>query len=136
MAGGRGGRSFAAMITTVPLPLRAAQALLGLLGAVVLFASIYFSVVAPPEPVDGLDWLVAAWAFATGAAALAIAPRLARGGDTVRLAATALVANHFVFGLVKLVAYGESAAVPFMAIDLALLALLSARGIRSAHERT
>jgi hypothetical protein len=37
---------------------------------------------------------------------------------------------------VKLVAYDESAAVPFMVVDLVILALLSARGIRSAHERT
>lgn len=113
------------MTTTVPTPLRAAQALLGLLGAVVLFASIYFSVIAPPQPVDGLDWLVAAWAFATGVCALVLAPRLSRGDATVRLAAMALVANHFAFGLVKLVAYSESAALPFMAVDLVILALVS-----------
>ena len=135
MAGGRGRPSVAAMTTTVPIPLRAAQALLGLLGAVVLFASIYFSVVAPPEPVDGLDWLVAAWAFATGAAALAVAPRLGRGDASVRLAAMAVVANHFAFGVVKLVAYGESAAVPFMAVDLVILALLSRRRAAAARPR-
>jgi hypothetical protein len=54
MAGGPGGRSFAAMTTTVPIPLRAAQAMLGLLGAIVLFASIYFSVVAATRPSGSL----------------------------------------------------------------------------------
>jgi hypothetical protein len=124
------------MTTTAPTQLRVAQVLLGLLGAVVLFASVYFSLVAPPEPVDGLDWLVAAWAFAIGVSALVLAPLLSRRDPTVLLAATVLVASHFAFGIVKLAAYGEGAAVPFMVVDLVLLALLSTRGIRSAHERT
>jgi hypothetical protein len=124
------------MTTTVPIPLRAAQAMLGLLGAVVLFASIYFSVVAPPEPVEGLDWLVAAWAFATGAAAMAIAPRLSGGDAAVRLAAIALVAGHIVFGVVKLVAYGESAAITFMAVDVLILALLASPRVRRYFSRS
>jgi hypothetical protein len=136
MAGAQRGRSVAAMTTTAPIPLRAAQVLLGLLGAVVLFASVYFSLVAPPEPVDGLDWLVAAWAFAIGASALVLAPLLSRRDPAVVLTATALVATHFAFGVVKLVAYHESAAFTFMAVDAVILALLRTRAIRSAHEPT
>jgi hypothetical protein len=137
MAGGRGRRSFAAMTThiapsPVPVRLRAAQGLLGLLGAVVTFASIYFSVVAPPEPVNGPDWLVAAWALAIGVTALSLAPRLTQA--RARRAALALLACHALFGVVKLVAYDESAAFPFIALDALIALLLAAprlRGFRS-----
>jgi hypothetical protein len=106
--------------------LRATQGLLALTGAVVLFGSVYFSLIAPTEEVNGLDWAVGAWAFALAVAFLALAPRLPH---SLRLV-TALVAVHAVFGVVKIVGYDETEAATFIAVDLLLLALLSALGRR------
>src|SRR4051794_17801548 len=116
---------------TPTLSIRLAQGLLGLLGAVVLFGSTYFSLVDPPEPVDGVDWLVAAWAFATGVACIVIAVQLRRGGDRMRRAALVLVASHVAFGLVKLIGYHEDAALTFMAVDAVLVGLLSLPLVRT-----
>lgn len=105
---------------------RLAQVLMiGPLGAIVIFGSIYFSVVAPPERVDGLDWVVGAWALASGAASIVLGLRLAGGGERVWRAAVALIALHVVFGLIKVVAYAEGEALTFVGVDLVVLALLA-----------
>src|SRR3954465_8615743 len=119
-----------ALPTRPPVVLRAAQALLGLLGGGGVFGSIYFSVVAPPQAVHGADWLVAAWALLTGSAFLALATRLGTGDERVRRAATGLVTLHVAFGLVKLVAYDEQAALGFMVLDAVLIGLLSLPAVR------
>jgi hypothetical protein len=116
--GGRG-RSFAAMTTTVS---RTSQILLALMGAVVLFGSVYFTTAGAPDDIDAVGYAVGAWAFAMSIGFLVGA---VRPGPWVR----GLVALHLVFGVVKLVGYHESAAVPFMAVDVLLLAMLS-RGRR------
>jgi hypothetical protein len=117
----------------VPATLRAAQLLLALLGAIVTFGAIYFSAFVPEdvaEPANSLgDWLVGAWALATGVGALYCAARLAGPDARVRRAARWLMATHVVFGLVKVVAYSEAEAVPFIVIDLVLIALLSTRAV-------
>jgi hypothetical protein len=87
-----------------------------------MFGSVYFSVIAPAQEVHGIDWAVGAWAFALAVAFLALAPRLP---GSLRLV-TALVALHAVFGVVKIVGYAETEAATFIAVDLLLLALLSA----------
>lgn len=109
-----------------PVLLRATQGLLALTGAVVMFGSVYFSAIAPPQEVHAVDWAVAAWAFGLAVAFLALAPRLP---GSLRLV-TALVAVHAVFGVVKIVGYDETEAATFIAVDLILLALLSALGRR------
>ena len=96
------------------------------LGIVLVVASIAFSV-SPSEPMDAVDYLVAAWACTMGVANLAIARRLPSGGEQVRRWALRLVGAHVAFSLVKLTAYGEGAAVVFLAFDAALLALLARR---------
>ena len=105
------------------LTLRSTQALLGLMGAVVCFGSIYFSAIAPPVDVDALGWAVGAWAFAMALAMLACAVRLP-AGDRVRVLAIRLLALHFVFGVVKIAGYDEPEAGLFMVFDVALLGLL------------
>jgi|SRR4051794_634541 len=97
---------------------RLSQALLALLGSVTLFGSIYFSAVAPPADIDTVGYAVGAWAFVLALGFLAGAVRPA---PWVR----ALLVAHLAFGVVKIVGYHESAAVPFMAVDVLLLYLLS-----------
>ena len=99
---------------------RTSQALLALMGAVVLFGSVYFSTVGAPEDIDAVGYLVGAWAFAM---ALGFLVGAVRPGPWLR----GLVALHLVFGVVKLLGYDESAATPFMAVDVLLLWLLSRR---------
>jgi hypothetical protein len=101
---------------------RLSQALLALLGSVTLFGSIYFTAVAPPAGIDALGYAVGAWAFAMALGFLAGA---VRPGPWVR----ALLAAHLAFGVVKIVGYHESAAVPFMAVDVLLLYLTRPRPI-------
>ena len=108
----------------VPLAVRATQVLMtGPLGALVVFGSIYFSVIAPEENVAGVDWLVGAWALAWGVANLYVGLRLA-ARPALRRTAIALVACHLVFGLVKVVGYDEAEAATFMAVDVVALLLL------------
>jgi hypothetical protein len=99
---------------------RTSQVLLGLMGAVVMFGSLYFSTAGAPDGIDAVGYLVGAWAFAMALAFLADA---ARPGAWLR----PLLVLHFVFGIVKLVGYDESAAIPFMSVDMLLLAMLSRR---------
>jgi hypothetical protein len=112
----------------VPVTLRATQVLLALMGAVVMFGSVYFSVVEPPQSLGVADWAVGLWAFAMAVAFLVLAPRLSRG--EARRLLMALLALHVVFGAVKLVAYDEPEAATFMAVDVLLLGLLSLPAVR------
>lgn len=105
----------------------AARILLGLLGVVIVFSSIYFTFFASAE--EGgvsapVDWVVAAWALAMGLGMVAVAVRLGAPG-TMRIA-VGLVLAHIAFGLVKLVGYGETEAVGIFAVDLVILAVLAA----------
>ena len=116
--------------SAAPVPLRAARALLGLMGVVVVYGSIYFSAIAPPVEVDAIGWAVGAWALAMGIAFVATAVRLGSGAEPVRRFAVRLLTLHFVFGVVKVVAYDEIEAATFMAFDVILLALLSLPAVR------
>lgn len=104
-----------------------ARILLGLLGVVIVFSSIYFTFFASVEDggVSGpVDWVVAAWALAMGLGMGAVAVRLGAPG-TMRIA-VGLVLAHVVFGLVKLVGYGETEALGLFGVDLVILAVLAA----------
>lgn len=113
----------------------AARVLLALLGAFGVGATVYFTFYASPEDggvVRAVDWLVAAWALGIFLGYLYMAVKL---GDRTRrsvLMAQGFVLAHVVFGLVKLIGYGEtSAAVVFFAQDAVLLALLALAGRRT-----
>jgi hypothetical protein len=95
----------------------AARALLGVLGGLSLFGSVFFTVT---DAEGVVEWAVGATALAIAVALLAAALR----GD--RRLAVAAVAAHIAFGLLKVVAYGEGAAAVFIAADLVVLALLAA----------
>jgi hypothetical protein len=113
-----------------PAALRVTQAMLALLGAVVMFGSIYFSAIAPPVEVEAVDWAVGGWAFAMAVAFLALAARLGGGEPAVRRLAMRLLALHVVFGAVKVVGYDEPEAATFVAVDVLLLGLLSLPAVR------
>ena len=95
-----------------------------------MYGSIYFSAIAPPVEVDAIGWAVGAWALTMGIAFVATAVRLGSGAEPVRRFAVRLLALHFVFGVVKVVAYDEIEAATFMAFDVILLALLSLPAVR------
>ncbi len=104
----------------------AARILLGLLGVSLVYASIYFGFFASPQ--DGgvsapVDWVIGAWALAMGLGMVAVAVRLGAQG-TMRMA-YGLVLAHVVFGLVKLLGYGETESVGIFAADLLVLAVLA-----------
>ena len=103
------------MTTTIS---RTSQALLALMGAVVLFGSVYFTTAGAPDDIDTLGYLVGAWAFAM---AIGFLVGAARPGRWV----LGLLALHLAFGAVKIVGYHESAAVPFMCVDVLLLVMIS-----------
>ncbi len=127
------------MSTAQPLPstaarvenrramLRVAQVLMiGPLGALVIFGSVYFGLIAPTEATfSAYDWLVGSWAFAMGVTSIVLGSRLVSGGDRVRRAALGLVALHVVFGVVKIVFYAEAEAATFMAVDAIVIAILA-----------
>src|SRR5258705_7326911 len=112
--------------SSVPAAVRAAQVLLlGPLGALVVFGSIYFSVIAPPQDVAGVDWLVGAWALALGTGNLVVGSRLARGRPRLRPAAPPLLAPHLPLGLVKIVGYCGTQAATVIGVDPLTLGLLT-----------
>lgn len=124
MARARAARSVATMPTTPALiPLRAAQALLLALGALVTFGSIYFSIT---DAGSVGDWAIGAWALAMALGMLAAAPRLRDA--RVRRLTLGLLALHFVFGAVKVVGYDEAEAATFMVADVVLIALVARLG--------
>src|SRR3954470_8497784 len=102
------------MSTTIS---RTSQALLALMGTVVLFGSVYFTTAGAPADIDALGYLVGAWAFAM---AIGFLVGAVRPGPWVR----SLLVLHLAFGVVKIVGYHESAAVPFMCVDALLLWML------------
>jgi hypothetical protein len=97
---------------------RTSQALLALMGTVVLFGSVYFTTAGAPDDIDAIGYAVGAWAFAM---AIGFLVGAVRPGPWLR----GLLALHLAFGVVKIVGYHESAAVPFMCVDVLLLAMLS-----------
>jgi hypothetical protein len=62
------------------------------MGAVVVYGSIYFGVIAAPAEVRPIDWVIVAWALAMGLAFLAVAARLGSGEAGVRRFALRLLA--------------------------------------------
>ena len=112
----------------------AARVLLAALGAFGIGATVYFSFYASPEDggvVYAVDWLVAAWALGIFVGYLYTAVKLGdRTRRSVRMA-QGFVLAHVVFGLVKLIGYGETSAVVFFAQDAGLLPVLAVAGRRA-----
>lgn len=106
--------------------LRVARGLLALLGLSLVLASGYFAFFASPEDggvVNPVDWVVAAWALATGVGMIVAAAR--RGPTGVRLGYW-MLASHVAFGLVKLVGYGETESIGLFVVDFVVAGLLLA----------
>ena len=114
--------------TRRPLLLQGTRLLLGLLGAVKLYGTAYFTFFATADQ-GGVqtpgDWLVAAWSAALAIAFLVAAVRLGRD-RWVLPALGAVLALELVFGLVKLIGYRERESLAFTAVNLVLVALLVA----------
>lgn len=106
--------------------LNGTRVLLGLFGAVKLYGTAYFTFFATAE--EGSvqttgDWLVAAWSAALAIAMLVAAVRLGRDRWVLPGIGVVLVLD-LLFGLVKLVGYGEQESLGFIAVSLGLIALL------------
>ena len=102
--------------------------LLGIFGAAKLYGTTYFTFFATAE--EGLvqstgDWLVAAWSAALAVAFLVAAVRLGRDRWVVPLLGVALLLD-ILFGLVKLIGYGEQESVGFIAVTVVLMILVAA----------
>lgn len=104
------------------------RVLFALSGIFLVAGTIYFTFFASPEEgrVSGpLDWVVALWSMIISAGYLYVAVRLGDGTRRTLLLARGFVIAHIVFGLVKLVGYGETETVGFFVFDLLLLGLLA-----------
>src|SRR3954469_1206277 len=107
--------------------LYAARALLGVSGAVKLAGAVYFSFIATAQQggdPHGAEWLIVAWSLALAGAFLVASASLRADGKLVRLLGGVLVVD-LVFSTVKLLAYGESAALLFMTVDVLIGGLLA-----------
>ena len=106
--------------------LQGTRLLLGLMGALKLYGTAYFTFFATAEE-GGVqttgDWLVAAWSAALSIAFLVAAVRLGRDHWALPAVGAALLLD-LLFGLVKLIGYGEQESLGFMAVDLVVIALL------------
>lgn len=113
----------------VPAAVRGAQLLLLVpLGAFQLVATIVFSIT---MPLAGKDYIATVWAPIMALACIVTALRFGRGAARTLRTALALLAAQTAFGLLKLIAFGESAALVFLAITAVcagLLALPASRG--------
>ena len=108
------------------LLLHGTRLVLALLGAFRLYATAYFTFFATAQE-GGVqttgDWFVAAWSAALGIAFLVGAVRLGRDRWVVPALAAALLLD-LLFHLVKLLGYGEQESLGFMAVTLAVIALV------------
>ncbi|MEV6923440.1 hypothetical protein AB0M46_02840 [Dactylosporangium sp. NPDC051485] len=112
----------------VPIAVRGAQLLLLVpLGAFQLVATIAFSII---MPLSGKDYIAAAWAPVMALACIVTALRLGRGAPRTLRTALVLLAAQTAFGLLKLIAFGETAALVFLAVTAACAGLLALPGAR------
>lgn len=111
------------------------RVLLGLFGAFKLYGTVYFTFVATADeggdPQGVVDWLVAAWSFALASALVVAAFRLRAGDRRIAGVTAGLLVVEIAFSLVKFFFYDEPEAIGFMAVDLALLALLAVAARRN-----
>ena len=112
----------------------AARVACGLLGAQLLPAAVYFTFFAAAEDggvVTGFDWFVAIWAIGVAVALLATA-LLAVPSRTRRLqVAWWVMGAHFVWALVKLMAYDEMPVSAVMVlVDVVIFGLIWLAGPR------
>nr|BFE59334.1 hypothetical protein GCM10020063_038600 [Dactylosporangium thailandense] len=107
----------------VPIAVRGAQLLLLVpLGAFQLVATIAFSII---MPLAGKDYIAAVWAPVMALACIVTALRLGRGSARTLRTALALLAAQTAFGLLKLIAFGESASLVFLAVTALCAGLLA-----------
>jgi hypothetical protein len=107
----------------VPATVRGAQLLLLIpLGAFPLGATIAFSLVLG---LHGKDYLPAIWAQIMSIACLVTAVRLSTGQPRQLRIALGLLAAQTAFSLLKLLVFGESAALVFLALAAACAGLLA-----------
>jgi hypothetical protein len=113
----------AAVRRRMPAAVRGAQLLMLVpLGAFQLVATIAFSI---SMPLAGKDYLPAIWAPIMASACIVTALRLGRGTAVLLRVALALLAAQTAFSLLKLLAFGESASLVFLAITAGCAGLLA-----------
>jgi hypothetical protein len=111
---------------TTPIAIRVAQAILFFpLGLLVVFGGFYFGFIHQIEVMHVGEYAVGVWAIVQGGLAIFTAIKLGSGRQFYRTLATFLMCGHLLFGVVKLVFWQETAAIPFMTLDVVVLALLA-----------
>ncbi|MEV4511760.1 hypothetical protein AB0K00_22650 [Dactylosporangium sp. NPDC049525] len=107
----------------VPIAVRGAQLLLLVpLGAFQLVATIVFSII---TPLSGKDYIAAVWAPVMALACIVTALRLGRGSARTVRTVLVLLGAQTAFGLLKLIAFGESAALVFLAVTAVCAGLVA-----------
>ena len=111
-----------------PLLLGGTRLLLALFGAAKLYGTAYFTFFASADE-GGVqttaDRFVAAWSAALAVAFLVAAVRLGHDGWVVPVLGAALLLD-ILFGLVKLIGYGERESLFIMPVTLVLIVLVTA----------
>ena len=110
------------------LLLHGTRGLLALYGAAKLYGTAYFTFFATAQEggvQSAVDWLVAAWSAALAVTFLVAAVRLGRDRWVVPLLGAALLLD-LLFGLVKLIGYGEQESLGIGAVTVVLMALVAA----------
>jgi hypothetical protein len=117
----------------MPVAARAAQLLMLIpLGAFQLVASIAFSIT---MPLSAKDYLPAVWAPIMAAACILTALRFGRATAVVLRVALTLLAAQTAFSLLKLIAFGESASLVFLAVIAVCAGLLAVPASRLHFQR-
>jgi hypothetical protein len=109
-----------------PISIRVAQVIMLFpLGLLVVFGGFYFGFIHQIEVMGVGEYAVGVWAIVQGGLAIFTAIKLGSGRPFYRTLATFLMCGHLLFGVVKLVFWQETAAIPFMTLDAIVLALLA-----------
>jgi len=122
--------------TKVPMPVRAAQAIMLLpLGALVVFGAIYFGFIHQLENQTFWSYTIGTWALIQGVLSVYVAIKLSSGREIFRKAAIWVIGAHVLFGIVKVVFWQETEALSFVGFDIAVIALLSISRTRAFFGR-
>jgi hypothetical protein len=101
------------------------------LGALVVFGSIYFGFIHQLDNQTFWSYAIGSWALVQGVLSIYLAIKLSSGREIFRKAACWVIGAHVLFGVIKVVFWQETEAVPFIGFDLAVIALLSMRRTRA-----
>src|SRR5688572_8089528 len=107
-----------------PLPLRIAQALMVVVGAVGIAGVTYFTMLEPEDGMNVVDGAVAALLFIGSLGYIAAGRKLGLGDSEVWMAALGFALLRVALSVVKVFGYNEGEAISFLVLDIVIVALL------------